>query len=113
MPKELIIDRAVWLRGDRHSSALLRGSDGKRCCIGITLQQAGMTDEKLRDVQTAHTIKELVGLPESCKWMAKASILSFYRVNDDDEITGLAREAKLTEMFKGQGIEVRFVGESS
>lgn len=31
----LIIDRATWLQGEPASSWLLRGHDGKQCCLGF------------------------------------------------------------------------------
>lgn len=123
MAKELIIDRAVWLRGEgNEESFLLRAKDQKMCCVGIYLKGLGVEDERLLDTGMAEDTKVLdtkdIGLvvkdlPDEAKWLEDSTTAGeLYRTNDAEGIGEEERETTIASLFKEQGVEVRFVGES-
>jgi len=54
---KLVIDRKTWLRGEGvDNSYLLRGKDGRRCCLGFLASQCGILDEYLMRVEAPNQI---------------------------------------------------------
>ena len=56
-PLRVTIDRSRWLRGEgSHSSSLLRGSDGKMCCLGFVALAAGHSKEEIKGRQAPESM---------------------------------------------------------
>lgn len=109
---KLIIDRQKWLRGETESR-LYRSRDGKKCCVGMLLEQAGVSEEEMRDVMLASGIRPYV--PSDLSWLlgdytnTLLAVADIYGVNDDKKISDEVREAKLTKMFAARDIQVEFI----
>lgn len=130
---KLIIDRAVWLRGEgKGKSFLLRQEDGKRCCLGIYLAALGVSDELLEHVGSPARGLQL-SLPAEAGWLIEAEAYGFrfphensavacdlMHMNDAPEhgylridgldLTEARREEFVAARFKEHGVEVEFVG---
>lgn len=93
-PKHFTIPRDVWLRGDQ-KSYLLRPEDGKRCCVGIMLQQCGAPDNSMRGVAVVDDLnRETL---DGATWLPPFLVRL---VDDEDEDGGefeVVRESALAE----------------
>jgi hypothetical protein len=118
---KLIIDRQKWLRGEGETkSSLLRGEDGKMCCLGFLGIECGIESERLQDV----------GAPEDIPRDANESLLEIWKeasflfvdniyrsmasvqlmeTNDDTSISDQERERRLSDIFSKHGVEVEFI----
>jgi len=112
---KLIIDRKIWLRGEGSEvSYLRRKADGKQCCIGILCSALPVPENYLtgaKDADELH-LENDVTLPG---WLlepgcATADVDLAYRTNDDENISDLDREQKISEIFARHDIQVEFVG---
>lgn len=122
MPKQLVIDRSIWLHGEGvEDSMLLRPSDGKMCCIGIYLHTVcGVPKEELREVRMPGA-----AVPVEAQWLhnvveggyvvtANKVGTELAEVNDWGTIDQTWRERKVTALFRDfGGIDVTFIGGSS
>jgi hypothetical protein len=109
--EKLVIDRNIWLRGERNSY-LLRKSDKKKCCIGILMSSLlNIADDKILGKSTTISNEQLVRLiPQKMEWLKNSSTMDeFYYINDNSTISDEEREKKLTELFAAQNIEVEFI----
>lgn len=114
---ELTVDKSIWLRGEgSSSSALLRESDGKMCCLGVYLHACGVTKELLKsqlrpsDVNTeipAWLLTKPGGKYNRTSPLARALI----QANDDHFYTQAQRERKIKKLFAQAGVKVIFKGE--
>lgn len=109
---KLTINRKKWLRGEGGlESCLLRESDGKMCCVGIYLSALGVSDDSLRDSNTAYIAQARGGeLPQQALWLflgeGREDADNLYAVNDRK--CEPCREAKIKELFAKHGVEVMF-----
>lgn len=121
MSNILTIDRTKWLRGEGgKSSALLRESDGRMCCLGFSCISYGVSENNILGVKTTrramHDFPEIMEkLPEWMKYMPDPTedvptiILLLMEVNDDISISDEKREKKLTEIFSRVGVKIQFI----
>jgi len=107
------VRRPTWLRGEGGiDSRLLRVSDGRQCCLGQYLTACGVPHDALAEVSSPG---EVAG-PDVPAWLlnpdGRDSVLAevLMEVNDDHELSEVARESTLTARFAQAGITVRFVG---
>lgn len=109
LPKSFTVDRATWLRG---SVGSLLEDDGRRCCVGFLAKEMGYSDDEMRSMPVLGDVTRTeLGLPpelRTCNWSSGDG--DIYGANDDDALSDTDREAKLTELFAGIGVEVKFVG---
>lgn len=116
-PKELVIDRARWLRGEL-DSMLLRPRDQKMCCLGFLGLACGYEPDRIRGL----------GTPKDCAddmWPSEVldeeddDLLivqdSFWTdraidINDCDAYSEARREAELIAHFAKIGITLTFTG---
>jgi hypothetical protein len=111
------VDRSKWHRGKGgNGSALLRGEDGKRCCVGFYFAAHGYDDEELigRPYTPSHRPYDetFTGLQAMHRWLGKNATDGgdrVYAINDDPTISDAEREAKLMEEFAANGHEVTFL----
>lgn len=122
---KFVIDRNVWLRGGPpRDSALLRASDGKRCCLGIYLSACGVDDGDMRDVGDPDGLAGIVrdqlprwmGAEDEALdvWVQAMGVEQLIEINDcevseAEMVTEADREARLVELFAVYGIEVEFI----
>ena len=114
---KLIIDRREWLRGEGPGpSKLLRGSDGKRCCVGIFARALGVPDEKILDCtwpgQMRISMSKPVWQADEAPWLLvhvndDTAELSYF--NDDPRLDETTRERLIAERFTEHGVEVTFI----
>ena len=127
--KELIIDRKIWLRGSKMidntsedfkmNSMLNRPSDKKMCCIGIYLNQCGLTKKVLLDHPDAAMVIDSRGgeFPKEAMWLVNIENYpnDVYYDNSADagklmsENDATANENKITKMFAKHDIKVKFI----
>lgn len=115
--RELVIDRARWLRGEGGTkSSLLRSSDGKMCCLGFYMLANGHTPDELEDVDAPTNVIELA----ACEtWLVDTGGLvnpsrlcrALMLKNDDDmlSVKSEEREHVIAALFAQQDIAVKFV----
>jgi hypothetical protein len=132
---KLRIDRATWLRGEDPAvlktggSYLLRPKDGRMCCLGFLCRDLGWPLHELAHVTMPDLLIDADGAQDPAavcllpKWLVEKGtgdgdpdltplVETMANTNDDPRLTETEREAKLTELFARQGIEVEFFGES-
>lgn len=115
--EKLIIDPSTWIRreGGAHSF-LLRKGDGKRCCLGIYLQDnCGVSPDVLRGLAAPEYIDASLRslLP---RWLVshnKSTRLAekMMSVNDDDGLTEDEVRAEIQQLFSQVDIDVEFTKE--
>lgn len=108
---KLKIDRAKWLRGEgAYKSYLFRPEDGRMCCLGFLGLSYSLSPEDLTNVKMPTEIDK-PGYPE---WLghreASDACKDITEVNDDPCISDQDREAKLTQLFALNDIQLEFVG---
>lgn len=116
--QELVIDRAVWLRGEYGHSLLFRPSDERMCCLGIYLAACGVSRRRLTNQGGPRDVPGRI--PKQAMWLLKnphhreASDLAYdlMRANDTEDVRANTREAKVRGLFKQAGVLVRFIGKS-
>jgi hypothetical protein len=107
---KLVINRKQWLRGEGACfSRLLRGPDGKMCCVGCYAIALGA---KPADIMGLDMIDEL---PSICPdWgytrYGNNDINNLYANNDSVNISEERREAVIKKIFARHDVEVEFVG---
>lgn len=127
---KLEINRAEWLRGEKHESCLLRDIDGKRCCLGIYGRALGIPDHVMLDAGQPERPKEDEEDPSdpddlACTgkselwpdWLAIAvgtpdrptDEWRLISTNDDPDMSGEEREKMIASLFARHDVEVTFV----
>ena len=111
--EKLIINTKMWLhREGAAPSLLLRTLDGKRCCLGIYLQDnCGVSPDFLRGVLSPGLLPESVALPD---WMIIEDINftlveKMMTVNDDANLTEEEVRAQIMQLFAEADIDVEYV----
>jgi hypothetical protein len=121
MDMKFTIERSKWLRGEGGAkSGLLRGSDGKMCCIGQVCSQLGVKNESLENLKS---VEQVIGRHVKGEGFASASevlcekdgrtemdwLHAAYVANDDPGISDDEREKALISIAKFVGHEFVFV----
>lgn len=134
---KLIIDRSMWLRGEgSDKSKLLRGCDGKMCCLGFYAKALGYKDQDIfEEAEPEDTIDRSSAEPQSKwpEWAVKVEpdkeyledpeayeepepevcqtniIGSLMAYNDDHGLEESSREYHVGSIFRRHGVEVEFV----
>lgn len=114
------IDRATWSCGRNSWDAMLETKDGQKCCLGFLAESCGVGQGRRvgthnpSDVGHGPGYRKLAGLlkgpdedNEVQPFLAEKTLIE---VNDDSDLADHLRERRLTDLFKKQGIGVRFVG---
>lgn len=105
---EFTIKRSEWLRGEgRARSRLLRGSDAKKCCVGIYLSACGIPDSHLLDIRAAEDVRLPTPLWLHREWLHQEDAFRLYEINDD-QIEEQDRELEIASIFAAHGITVTF-----
>ncbi len=111
IPKQVVIDREQWIRGEGSDvSYLLRSSDGMMCCLGFSALQCGWEKCEINNTPS----------PNSAGWKdltekdgyVTANVLNIRKmmnVNDDEVKGNELREIELIRLAKLQGWEFVFV----
>lgn len=112
---EFTVNRKTWLRGEGDDdSYLLRGSDGKMCCLGFRAMACGHRPEDIVNHGTPFKLEY-----DACKWGAyvdfvgqanSAACMEAMAVNDDSDIADAERESSLAIILAKLGDTVTFVG---
>lgn len=127
--KKLVIDRQRWLRGEGGgSSALLRPSDCKMCCLGFYCLLEGLDEEQIKNigmpselilevVEDHPSLSPLVRVRE--EWDEDGALVpvkddtdvcnALATANDDEKLDAAEREAKIISLFAQIDIEVEFI----
>lgn len=108
--KRFTIKRNEWLRGNPDEGKLLN-YEGKMCCLGIYLKACGVPAEDLEDKDMPSELACEYKLPA---WLATEEdelvpVVKLANKNDEAGLAPAVREKQLRELFKEQGIVVRFV----
>ena len=128
--KKITIDRKIWLHGKKQidhtsdnpekASMLYRPLDEKMCCIGIYLNQCGVSKKVLLGKGDAVSLIDVdIKLPKEAEWLVdterypSGNICSsnskdaghLMIVND-----GTANEKTIKAMFAKHDVEIEFVG---
>lgn len=112
-PFRFVVDRRTWLRGEGGiDSALLRGRDGKKCCIGFLALACGHQPEDILDVDTPANLQKRKGplrrlVKDSCDTRRCERAI---HTNDDTLMPDRVRERELRKLFRELSIEVTFRG---
>jgi len=106
------IDRRKWYRGKGDAeSKLLRGEDGKMCCLGQVALQCGIPSWEILNVLAPGGIsqKYIGKLPD---WIAGVitpdSAVPAMRINDSENLGDKRREVRLKATFKRNGDTITF-----
>lgn len=119
--KAFVIDRLIWLRGERNS-ALLRDSDCKRCCLGIYAEACGVADGLMVSTADPAELDEaskktlcdaggdwLFGEDEYSHRNSKATNDLIY-ANDTSMLSSEPqREKNIARIFAENGVTVTFI----
>lgn len=138
--ESFVVDRSKWYRGKGPEHSALLNSKGEMCCLGFYARAAGLPASIIRNIASPAGAVELcaVGatlgkkraIVRSSKvlWETKLTTSSIrntsntavisntdataklMNVNDFQGITDTSREEQLTAIFKGIGINIKFVG---
>lgn len=126
-PRILTINRKVWLRGETsNKSALLRGKDQKKCCLGFYLSSLGVPPEHLLDNGTPAEVVCYKRFPKWGRWLLsnRENSRATDRLIDinDTEVNSYLDEANRTQLqsekeredlirkeFAKHNVRVRFV----
>ncbi len=107
--------RDTWLRGIGSHNSFLLAHDGKRCCLGHMARDLGADDGALLEVCTPRASSKEVRWPESFLATDEAEItrnsdLAFrlMSINDDETLSDVEREERLTATLAQAGIDVEF-----
>lgn len=112
-PREFVVQRSKWLRGDPMNSALL-DEDGCRCCLGFVSSQCGVPDRHMLERATPsvilHSTEPVVGVLVQATARRKHTELARHAIplNDSAMLTDDEREAKLAALFAEHGYALRF-----
>lgn len=103
------IDRKKWIRGGGYDqSCLLRESDKKQCCIGFLARVLGLENEEILGCNTlASTNNRTNTRARKFENRYHTNLLEAYRVNDNSNLSELARMRTLRAL--GRKMQVRFV----
>lgn len=99
LPKNLIIDRKKWLRGEgSFKSYLLRLPDGKQCCLGQIALQCGYSERKIEKEVGPEDIdfKPFIN-KDGFNTSACERAMS---INDNEKTTDKHKEKYLKNLFK-------------
>lgn len=118
--KELIIDRKIWLRGDKKRSRLLTHDGKAMCCLGIYLNSCGVSKKLLRSSFSPDHVNDKLGLPNEASWLMGVSNCSdaaydLMLFNDSSSLfkNEKEREEKIKKLFAEVNIKVKFIGNGS
>lgn len=119
MSRDLVIDRSIWLRGERNGDVyLLRPADGKMCCLGIYLQACGASPDTLRGRRYPSSVA--VALPDEARWLLRPGkpvvgvqsdsleTTELAVTNDDNTITDAEREKRIATLLAKHDVRVTF-----
>lgn len=112
---KLTIDRATWLRGEGENvSRLLRGSDGKKCCLGFYCLAKGYTKEEIYNKASPRQLDNKANIGElmNAENTKENSICESLMIDNDDNhglVTEETREKNITYSFEKIGVEVNFI----
>ena len=121
MKEKLIINVNTWLhREGAGVSSLLRTKDGKRCCLGIYLQDnCGISPSHLRGVSSPDLTR--VPLDTLPPWLLERReedqafnsplVEKLMSVNDERESLEEATRAEIKQLFAQANIDVEYVEE--
>lgn len=113
---------STWYRGldekcrdGKNRSALLRSSDGRKCCVGFACLAAGLSPQEIEDSGDVSRLgyfdqrrTEVAGLVQSLL-SGSSEESNIYSVNDDQKISDTVRMRKLKVLFKELGMKIVFV----
>lgn len=127
--KKIIIDRKIWLHGKEQidntgnnrqkASMLHRPLDKKMCCIGIYLNQCGVTKKVLLgEYDATSLIDDDIKLPEEAEWLVTLGEYSpgnsfsnsstdarrLMAINDST-----ANERTIKKIFAKHDVEIEFI----
>lgn len=121
----LVIDRSKWYRGRGSAeSRLVRTGDYLMCCLGFCLLQRGFSQGELLDIGSPNEVGSIDRDESGAIDRAKGLIERFddtldtyethtteclINVNDNEDIDEETREAQITDLFAGIGVDVRFI----
>lgn len=126
---KLIIDRKTWLRGEgSEDSRLLRGSDGKMCCLGFYGLACGLEPKEIKGMEAPFNLPE-ESLKKVSPWLLlradrggarePSSACSTLMTTNDREVhvgnsfsdpfTEQDREESIKRTFALNGVEVEFI----
>lgn len=113
------VERSRWLRGEGyHESYLLRPADNKMCCLGFLGKACGVSEERMRGVQTPTDVSNGNDYPSALSNMLpdlvapgsiKVAEFVLMDINDTPQITDEQREILLSKIFNLIGLTVEFV----
>lgn len=113
MAETLVIDRRKWLRGEGSDvSKLMRGSDGKMCCLGFYCRMLGFSEDEMLWCADPQDLRDRT-MADDAKlgWLlwGRDIVNELIEANDHLHLYETEREAKIACLFAEQGVEVRFV----
>ena len=121
--KKFVVKRSKWYRGEGDAESRLQTSKNKMCCLGFYAKECGLKKKDILDIgspgEVPYDIKNLwdTFLLESKTHfytdepsISDSSIANdMMEINDNEFITEKERELRLKELFKTQGIKLKFI----
>ncbi len=111
-PKNVVVKRSKWLKGDVEESVLLN-EKGKMCCLGFLAREAGFTPKQIRKVcQPDDLNKQIIGLTKPIGFdqlWGTRTCFALMSANDSGILTDQAREKKIKSLGKKIGVTFKFV----
>lgn len=128
--KEFTIVRENWQRGVSSLDALLLNPDNnKMCCLGFYAKACKIPTSCINDIPDPE-LAQAVLRDKNNRWDTfllyadyddwdsnddkhyyhSAAASDLMRINDDEKMSEKDREAKIKEIFKKNGVKVKFVG---
>lgn len=113
--RQLVIDRARWLRGEGYEdSYLLRSEDETMCCLGFFALACGLGRAGLSDVKEPLdlTSRRRTVWSKKAPWLfdGDSDIGRLMSSNDNAGIKAHTRERRIAKIFAKHGWRVKFVG---
>lgn len=127
--KKFVVKRSKWFRGRGNTLSRLQ-TDNQMCCLGFYAKECGLKKKNITDVVSPGEIEYEIKDIWDTFLLARISNIydsdpddpgltdiiidseianSLMEINDDVNISDEDREYKLKELFKEQGIKVKFV----
>jgi hypothetical protein len=122
--KKFIVKRSKWFRGQGDEQSRLQTTDNKMCCLGFYAKECGLKKKHLLDISTPSEIlydirtlwksflfdRKDIEFANDETWITDSNVANdLMEINDNKFITEKERERRLKDLFKAQGIKLKFI----
>lgn len=122
--KKFVVKRSKWFRGQGDEQSRLQTNNNKMCCLGFYAKECGLKKKHIIDVASPSKIEyDIRILWKSFLFNRKEAELAddlirisdsnitndLMEINDSEVISEKIRERQLKDLFKAQGIKLKFI----